>query len=138
MDLDIDEIFNDVISIRNPQENAYPLGFELDSIKELFEFLLQFTTMLCKHFYGDANGQVDLSTLAPNDFIMIDAYVRSIGFACMFDQRPANGNNLNWANDTRYDRIHITSETKLQDLHLALRCGNTLFVISFQPLNNSC
>ena len=33
--------------------NTYPLQFELNSLKELFEFLLQFVTMLCKEFYAD-------------------------------------------------------------------------------------
>ena len=138
MDLDINEIFSNVIAVQNPQPNSYPIGFDLDSIKELFEFLLQFVTMICKHFYGNENGQVDLSSLSPNDFVIIDSYMRSIGFQCLFNQLPANANNLNWANSTRYDRITITSETKLQDLHLALRYGNTLFIISFEPLNNSC
>lgn len=138
MDLDIDEIFNEVISIRNPKPNSYPLGFELDSLKELFEFLLQFLTMLCKHFYGNNNGQVDLSSLNPSDFVNIDTYMQCIGFQCIFEKKTANANNLNWANETRYDRIGISTETQLKDLHLALRCGNTLFVISFQPLNNSC
>lgn len=133
-DLDIDQIFEEVIAIHNPTPNCYPLGFELDSLKELFEFLLQFTTMICKHFYGNTNGQVDLSTLGVSDFQLIDSYLQAIGFQCEFQQIPANGVNLNWANETRYDRISITVKTQLQELHLGLRCGNTLFVISFQHL----
>jgi hypothetical protein len=35
-DLDIDEIFDEVILLRNPTPNAYPLEFEIDSLKELF------------------------------------------------------------------------------------------------------
>jgi hypothetical protein len=134
-DLDIDQIFTEVLEIHKPAPNCYPLGFELDSLKELFEFLLQFTTMLCKHFYGDTNGQVNLSSLGVNDFQLIDSYIQAIGFKCDFTQIPANGASLNWANETRYDRITITKETNLQDLHLGLRCSNTLFVISFQHLN---
>ena len=138
MDLDIDQIFEEVVSVSNPQPNSYPLGFELDSIKELFEFLLQFTTMLCKYFHGNTSGQVNLSTLSQNDFACIDSYVQSIGFKCIFDQLHANSTNLNWANETRYDRISINSTTQLKELHLALKCDTILFVINFEPLDKSC
>ena len=138
MDLDINEIFSQVVSHKKPQPNSYPLAFELDSIKELFEFLLQFVTMLCKYFYVNESAQVDLNTLTPEDFIIIDSYMQSIGFRCIFRNLPANANNLNWANITRYDRVEITPQTKLRDLHFGLKCNTALFVISFESLNNSC
>jgi hypothetical protein len=47
------------------------------SLKELFEFLLQLITMLCKHFYGNDNGQVNLSLLSPADFQSIDSLIIS-------------------------------------------------------------
>jgi hypothetical protein len=136
-DITIDEIFKNVIKIKNPQPNSYPLGFELDSLKELFEFLMQFITMLCKYFYGDEDGHVNLLSLNPNDFKNIDDYIQTIGFTCDFKRLSANADNLNWANETRYDRIPILSTTTLCELHLGLKCNTTLFVISFQPLRNT-
>ena len=57
----------EVITLSNPLPNSYPLEFdELESLKELFEFLLQFITMLCKFFYGDENGNVDLTKFTKN------------------------------------------------------------------------
>jgi hypothetical protein len=134
MDITIDKIFNDIINQQNPQANSYPLEFELDSLKELFEFLLQLVTMLCKHFYSNENGQVNLSLLSPTDFHSIDKYMQVIGFTCGFQALPANADNINWAYSTRYDRIQITQQTKLEDLHLALKCENMLYVISFKKL----
>ncbi len=66
--LDINEIFYDVLNIYPPKANSYPLEFDINSIKELFEFLLEFTTMLSKHFFGNNTGNVDLSKLSQNDF----------------------------------------------------------------------
>ena len=134
MDITIDKIFNDIITQQNPQANSYPLEFELDSLKELFEFLLQLVTMLCKHFYSNENGQVNLSLLSPTDFHSIDKYMQVIGFTCGFQALPANADNINWAYSTRYDRIQITQQTKLEELHLALKCQNMLYVISFKKL----
>ena len=134
MDITIDKIFNDIITQQNPQANSYPLEFELDSLKELFEFLLQLVTMLCKHFYSNENGQVNLSLLSPTDFQSIDKYMQVIGFTCGFQALPANADNINWAYSTRYDRIQITQQTKLEELHLALKCQNMLYVISFKKL----
>lgn len=134
MDITIDEIFHNIINIPNPEPNSYPLGFELDTLKELFEFLLQLVTMLCKHFYSDENGQVNLSLLSPTNFQIIDKYMQAIGFTCAFQGLLANADNINWAYETRYDRIHITSQTKLEELHLGLKCSNILYVISFKKL----
>ena len=134
-DLDINEIFNEVLNIYPPTPNSYPLEFEVNSLKELFEFLLQFTTMLCKHFYSNENGQVNLSLLSPTDFHSIDKYMQVIGFTCGFQALPANADNINWAYSTRYDRIQITQQTKLEDLHLALKCEDMLYVISFKNEN---
>jgi hypothetical protein len=134
MDITITEIFNDIITQGNQQPNSYSLGFELDSLKELFEFLLQLTTMLCKYFYSNENEQVNLSLLSPNDFQLIDKYMQVIGFTCGFTALPANANNINWAYSTRYDRIPITQETKLEDLHLGLKCQEMLYIINFKKL----
>lgn len=134
MDITIDEIFHDIVKQQNPQANSYSLGFELDSLKELFEFLLQLVTMLCKHFYSNDNGQVNLSLLSPVDFQTIDKYMQTIGFTCGFQALPANADNMNWAYSTRYDRIQITQHTHLEDLHLGLKCYDILYIINFKKL----
>jgi hypothetical protein len=134
MDITIDEVFNNIIIHNEPRPNTYPLGFELDSLKELFEFLVQILTMLCKHFHSDEHGKVDLAILSPADFQSIDKYMQVIGFTCNFQALTANADNINWAYETRYDRIHISSQTKLEELHLGLKCSNILYVISFKKI----
>lgn len=135
-DLDINEIFNEVLNIYPPTPNSYPLEFEVNSLKELFEFLLQFTTMLCKHFYGNDSGNVDLSKLSQKDFEKVNCYMMCIGFSCNFQSLPANSYNLNYTFTNRYDKINITSETKLKDLLFGLECEQTLFIISFESPTN--
>jgi hypothetical protein len=135
MDITIDEIFGSIINKSNPLPNSYPLGFELDNLKELFEFLLQLITMLCKHFYGNDTGQVNLALLSPTDFQLIDKYMQVIGFTSGFQALPANADNINWAYETRYDRILITPQTSLEELHLGLKCNDILYIINFKKLS---
>jgi len=133
-DLDIEQIFNEV-TISSPREpNTFPLRFELPSLKELFEFLLQFVTMLCKEFYGNNNGQVNLANMTPEQFIMVDKYIQSIGFTCEFRAVPAIAQNINNTYDNRYDRVKLTPNTKFSDLLFGIKCGDILYVISFDKL----
>ena len=133
-DLDIQEIFNEVTKSSPRDPNSYPLQFELPSFKELFEFLLQFVTMICKEFYGDENGQVNLAIMSPEQFIMVDKYIQSIGYNCNFKGVPANSHNINNTYDNRYDRVKITSNTKFSDLLFGIKCGDVLYVISFSKI----
>jgi len=133
-DLDIEQIFNEVTRFSPREPNTFPLRFELPSYKELFEFLLQFVTMICKQFYGNENGQVDLANMTPEHFIIVDKYMQSIGFTCDFKSVPANSHNINNTYDNRYDRVKITSNTKFSDLLFGIKCENILYVISFDKL----
>ena len=130
-DLDIQEIFYEVTQSLPKAPNTYPLQFELESLKELFEFLLQFVTMLCKEFYGDSNGQVNLAGMTSEQFEIINKYMLSIGFSCTFQAVPANGHNINNTYNNRYDRIELTHNTKLSDLLFGIKCNDILYVISF-------
>ena len=133
-EVDILQIFNEITKSTPSPPNSFPLQFELDSLKDLFEFLLQFVTMLCKEFYGDEKQQVNLSNMSNDDFLMINKYMQSIGFTCNFCAVPANAHNINNTYEKRYDRITITSQTKLGDLLFGIKCGDILYVISFDKL----
>ena len=138
IDLDIQEIFNEVTKSSPKEPNSYPLQFELSSLKEVFEFLLQFVTMLCKELFGDDAGQVNLANMSPEQFIMVNKYMQSIGYNCEFKAVPAIAQNINNTYDNRYDRVKITSNTKLSDLLFGIKCGDVLYIISFaaQDLEN--
>ena len=133
-DVDIYEIFNEVVKSSPKEPNSYPLQFELDSLKELFEFLLQFVTMLCKEFYGDDKGQVNLANLTTDQFNLIDRYMQSIGFKCTFQPMPANADNINICYVNRFDRITITPETRLNELMFGIKCNDLLYVIMFSRI----
>ena len=133
-DVDIEEIFNEVIKTSPKEPNSYPLQFELESLKELFEFLLQFVTMLCKEFYGDAQGQVNLANLTTDQFNLIDRYMQSIGFKCTFQPMAANSDNINICYVNRFDRITITPETRLNELMFGIKCDSLLYVIMFDRI----
>ena len=131
-ELDIQEIFNKVTANLPKEPNSFPLHFEMSSLKEIFEFLLQFVTMLCKEFYGNELGQVDLANMSPDQFIMVNKYMQSIGFTCEFKAVPAIAQNINNTYDKRYDRVVITPNTKLSDLLFGILCGNVLYVVNFE------
>ena len=131
-ELDIEEIFNEVTKNSPREPNTFPLQFEMSSLKEVFEFLLQFVTMLCKEFYGNDKGQVDLANMSTDQFLIVNKYMQSIGYNCDFKAVPAIAQNINNTYDNRYDRIKITSNTKLSDLLFGILCGDILYVISFE------
>ncbi len=62
---------------------------------------------------------------------------KCIGFICIFNTLPANNYNLNHAYTNRYDKITITSQTKLKELLFGLKCEQILYVISFDFLPTS-
>jgi hypothetical protein len=133
-EVDLCELFERVVSTNSPMPNSFPLQFEGINIKEKFEFLLEFVTKLCKYFYGNSMGQVNLDEMTPQQFNIIDSYVNSIGYSCKFESKNANTENLNYMYDNRYDRIEITLNTILSDLKFGLKCNNILYVISFSSL----
>ena len=130
-DLSIEEIFNEVINKTTLEPRSYPLEFEVDSLKELFEFLLQFLTMLCKHFYGGGSGQVSLANLKSEDFKKLNDYIMCIGFTCNFQALPANSSNLNHVFANRFDKVVINETTLFRDLLFGIKCDQILYVISF-------
>lgn len=136
LDLDIDGVLD--LLTKTPQNtlvpNKYPIQFEGVPMKEQFEFLLQLTTELCKIFFGNDQGQVDLGTLQKKDFDLVDKYVKAIGFNCYFESIPANSDNLNYMYNNRYDRIYISSTTNIKELKFAIRCNTILYVISFSNI----
>lgn len=133
-EVDLDELFENVVSFGIQPENRFPLHFEGIDIKEKFEFLLEFVTKLCKYFYSDKDGKVNLIEMNPEQFNIIDKYMRSIGYSCNFEAQIANNENLNYMFDNRYDRIPITLNTILNDLKFGLKCNDILYIISFCSL----
>lgn len=130
-DLDINEIFNEVISKNTLEPKSYPLEIEVDTLKELFEFLLQFLTMLLKNFHADDNGQVNLANLTETDIKRINDYIMCIGFTCNFKILSATSDNMNYVFANRFDKVSINETTLFRDLIFGIKCEQKLYVISF-------
>jgi len=133
-DLDINQIFDELINTQNLSPRCYPLEFELDSIRDVFEFLLQLSTLLFKHFHGDENGKVSLETLNQEDLQNINNHIMALGYKCNFQCLPANSYNLDHTMQNRYDKIPITSHTILKELMMGIKCSQKLFIINFDIL----
>lgn len=133
-DLDINQIFDELINTQHLSPRCYPLEFELDSVRDIFEFLLQLTTLLFKHFHGDENGKVNLEILSQNDLENINNHIMALGYKCNFQAIPANAYNLDHTMKNRYDKIAITQYTILQELMMGIKCGQKLFIINFDIL----
>lgn len=136
-EVDIEQIFERVVMTTSPTPNNFPLQFDGINITEKFEFLLEFITKLCKHFFGGPTGQVNLAEMTPTDFNIVNNYMMSIGYTCTFETQNANYQNLSRIQEERYDRIPITINTKLSDLKFGLKCNNTLYIISFNSLHEA-
>jgi hypothetical protein len=135
MEIDIDQLFRKVIRNNRPsQPNSYPICLEDANLKELFEFLLEFMTMLCKYYYGDEHNKVNLDTLSLDDLNIINNFMKSIGFECIFDKKESTFANKITYSNLQYNKIHINENTKLEDLMFSMQCGNNLFVIKFKNL----
>jgi hypothetical protein len=117
-DLDINEIFNEVINKKTLEPKSYPLEIKVDTLKELFEFLLQFLTMLFKHFHADSNEKVNLDNIRETDIKRINEYIMCIGFTCKFKILSATADNLNHIHKNRFDKIIINETTLFKDLIL--------------------
>jgi hypothetical protein len=129
--MDINQLFTRVVYSPLKPPKSYLISLDESNLPELFEFLLEFFTMLCKHFHGDLQEQVNLQLLSPTDFERINKYMLSIGFNCTVEQLPANYNNTQYFSENRYDRITITDQTTLSNLFFALKFNHVLFVIHF-------
>uniref|UniRef100_A0A6C0HNL7 Uncharacterized protein n=1 Tax=viral metagenome TaxID=1070528 RepID=A0A6C0HNL7_9ZZZZ len=135
MDITSDELFITVTASNIPKPPK-SIVFSLDnaSIVELFEFLLEFFTDLCKYYYGNASGQVDINSLSQNQLERLNAFMASIGFNIIFTQKQATFDNCQYYSLNRYDKIPITNQTLLVELLFSIKCGQTLNIIQFSTL----
>ena len=135
MDISQDELFKKVIAGNKPKPaKSIPFALDNASLSELFEFLLDFFTDLCKHFNGDEKGQVNINTMSSYDLQLLNQYMESMGFSVIFTQQQATFANCQYYSQYRYDKIPITPTTQLIELFFAIKCEQTLNVIQFRAV----
>lgn len=131
IEADVDLILDSLLQDAPKPPKSVNICFEGASIKEVFEFLLDLTTKIFKFLYGDDKGQVNLALLQLNHFQTVQAYIESIGFKIHFERLNASADILNFLYNNRYDRIPITSTTRLNELMFAIKCDNIVYKISY-------
>lgn len=135
--IDIDDLLNNLIKNPPTQEKIVFQFQNTVNVKDLFEILLQFFTNICKLYYSDDNGQVDLQILTNDDMNFIRKYFKMIGMD--FQVETFNNNTINqrerqFMYENKYDKIEITRETPLDYLYFMLQCQHILYRISFSYL----
>lgn len=131
IDADVDTILETLLQEAPKPPKSINISFEDANIKDVFEFLLELTTNIFKFLYGDENGIVNLGLLQLQQFSTVEAYIQSIGFKVYFEKLNASADILNFLYNNRYDRIQITSTTRLNELMFAIKCDNVVYKISF-------
>ena len=131
IDADVDTILETLLQEAPKPPKSINISFEDSGIKDVFEFLLELTTNIFKFLYGDEKGVVNLALLQLHHFATVEAYIESIGFKVHFERLNASADILNFLYNNRYDRIPITSTTRLNELMFAIKCDNVVYKISF-------
>ena len=135
MEIDIDALFRKVISKNKPEPpKTFQVCLDEAELKELFEFLLDFMTMLCKYYYADDNGIVNLNQMSLDDFNLINNFMKSFGFECIFDKKEANYTNCIYYSQLQYNRVTIHEHSKLDDLLFSIKCDSNLFIVKFRNI----
>lgn len=135
--VDIDDLLSGILS-NPPTDDKIVFQFQNTvSAKDLFEILLQFFTDICKLYYGDGNGRVDLQILSNDDLNFVRKYFKMIGMN--FQVETFNNNTIDrlekqFMYNNKYDKIEITNQTPLDNLYYMLQCQNVLYKINFSYL----
>lgn len=136
-EIDIDDLLSNILK-NPPSDDKIVFRFQNTvSVKDLFEILLQFFTDICKLYYGDDNGRVNLQILSNDDLNFVRKYFKMIGMN--FEVETFNNNTIDqlkrqFMYNNKYDKIEITRQTPLDYLYFMLQCQNVLYKISFSYL----
>lgn len=142
------EIYSDILinNIIN-NEPQPPLSIVLQfindiTVKDLFIFCMELFTKLTKKRYSDENNKVNISEWTTDTIKEIDKYYNSFSLQMniiILESTIQNYNNIIYYKNTTYDKIDITNNTKLPDLHYTLyhNLNNTYYIISFDFICNN-
>jgi len=133
--VDIDELLNDILIQQPKGERSINFQFQNTiEIKDLFEILLKFFTDICKLYYSDTNGIVDLEILSNDDLNFIRKYFKSIGFDFnveSYNYFQVDNKFIDELQNNKYNKITINNTTQIDDLYFVLKCRNIIYKIKF-------
>ncbi len=121
--MDIIEITQTIFKQPPKLSNSIQLDFSdyESDVKALFEQLLMMFTEGMKILYANSKGQVNLTNLTHNNFDKVNEYFHSFGINITY----------NTYNPNDVPPIDIIKNKVLKDYYLRLRCGDKIYVISF-------
>lgn len=137
--MDVEELLGEIINSDPGKPNSFRIEFEEQiELKDLFELLLTFLTDICKLYYGDGEGIVDIERLGLEDIEYINRYFASIGFKVNIlsykDINNVSQNIIEYLKNNSYNQIEITKNTNLKELFFVLSKGIKLYKISFEVI----
>lgn len=136
--MDVEELLEQLINTSPGNKNEFRLEFEDEiTLKNLFELLLNFFTNICKLYFGDHNGIVNINHMTDNDLSLVNNYFYSIGFKYNLQNYNYNQTSLqqiNYLQNNKYSNYTITSSTRLDELFFVLKCNDTIFKINFEQI----
>lgn len=137
--MDVEQLLGEIINNEPGEPNSFRIEFEEQiELKDLFELLLTFFTDICKLYYGDGEGIVDIERLDIKDIEFVNRYFASIGFKANIltynDINSVSQNIIEYLKNNSYNQINITKDTKLKELFFVLSKGVKLYKISFEVI----
>lgn len=140
--MDIEQLLEQLINNEPSEPNAFRIEFEEQiELKDLFQLLLTFFTDICKLYFGNGEGVVDIDRLTPGDIEFVNKYFASIGFKFNLliyeDINNVSPTIIDYLHNNTYDKINIHDNTKLKELFFVLNKGVKLYKISFNIIEMS-
>lgn len=136
--MDVEELLEQLINTSPGNKNEFRLEFEDEiTLKNLFELLLNFFTNICKLYFGDHTGVVNINHMTDNDLSLVNKYFNSIGFKYNLQNYNYNQTSLqqiNYLQNNKYSNYTITPSTRLDELFFVLKCNDTIFKINFEQI----
>lgn len=134
-EIDVMDLIDDLIKKPPYDEKSVLIQFQNHiDVKDLFEILLMMFTNICKIYFSNDGGIVNLDILSNDDLNFVQKYFQSIGFIFAVETHnyntmtPAEISNLD---HSKYSNIEITKDTKIEDLYFILKCQNIIYKITF-------
>jgi hypothetical protein len=117
--------------------SSIQLQLEDMNIGDLFEFLLIVFTNGLKHFYGNTNNRVDLTTVNSQQFENINKYFHSFGFECMYVVYPITAETEINFQKISYQNMDIDNNTNIKNMCFPIKVKDRIYAIGFNYYINS-
>mgnify|MGYP001231627225 CR=1 FL=1 len=131
MEVELEEVIISIFTNPPGETNSYPISFDTNNLKQLFESLLIIFTNGMKILFGNQNGVVELGNLSENDIILVRDYFSSMGFIFYFDIYDDSNENRDKTQKMKYTNLNLNNNYRLKDLFFPLLSKEKIYLINF-------